>query len=85
MAAETPRWSPGPVVPTRRWHRPEDDRIQCKEEFLIGRDRYDLTDWNLTAKGRCRKCGTVLSWVLEEWPGVWNGRRLPVKFGRSAA
>ena len=54
-------------------------------EILIGRDRYDLTEWNLTAEGRCRTCGTVLPGVLEESPGVWNGRRLPVKVGKSAA
>ena len=25
---------------------------------LIGRDQYDITAWNLSADGRCAKCGT---------------------------
>ena len=55
------------------------------EDLLIGRDGYDLTEWNLTAEGRCRTCGTPLPGILEEWPGVWNGGRLPVRIGNFAA
>ena len=54
-------------------------------DLVIGRDRYYLKEWNLTAEGRCRTCGTALPGILEEWPGAWNGRRLPVRIGKSAA
>ena len=49
---------------------------------LIGRDWYELTDWNLTAEGCCMNCGAACAGVFEAHPGHWGQRRLPV---RSAA
>jgi pyruvate formate lyase activating enzyme len=68
-------------------HDPEGESTFCHScrDLLIGRDRYDLTEWNLTEERRCRTCGTALPGVLEEWPGFWNGRRRPVRIGKSAA
>lgn len=46
---------------------------------LIGREGYTLSDWHLTAHGRCRQCGTLLAGVLEAGPGDWGSRRQPVQ------
>ncbi|MDZ7811500.1 MAG: AmmeMemoRadiSam system radical SAM enzyme [Arhodomonas sp.] len=45
---------------------------------LIGRDWYQLSEWNLDAEGRCSACGTPCAGVFEERPGRWGPRRLPV-------
>jgi pyruvate formate lyase activating enzyme len=44
---------------------------------LIGRDWYDLTEWNLI-HGCCKSCGTLCSGLFEDRPGRWGPRRLPV-------
>jgi pyruvate formate lyase activating enzyme len=46
---------------------------------LIERDWYLLGEWNLTAEGRCRFCGTACAGVFEARPGSWGGRRQPVR------
>jgi len=46
---------------------------------LIGRDWYNLTDWKLTAEGRCEGCGETCAGVFEARPGTWGGRRQPVR------
>ncbi len=46
---------------------------------LIGRDWYVITEWALTADGRCPQCGTPCAGVFEERPGTWGARRLPVR------
>jgi len=46
---------------------------------LIGRDWYELTDWNLTAEGCCVNCGAACAGVFEPHPGNWGQRRLPVR------
>ncbi|MDH3742693.1 MAG: hypothetical protein OER56_13960, partial [Hyphomicrobiales bacterium] len=46
---------------------------------LIGRDWYELTDWNLTAEGCCVNCGATCAGVFEAHPGDWGQRRLPVR------
>jgi pyruvate formate lyase activating enzyme len=51
---------------------------QCGRR-LIGRDGYDLTEWNLTVEGRCRSCGTVCAGVFDKQPGDWGTRRAPVR------
>ncbi len=48
------------------------------DEILIGRDWYQLSDWNLDAKGRCRSCQTVCAGVFEREPGNWGRKRLGV-------
>ncbi|MCP5041476.1 MAG: AmmeMemoRadiSam system radical SAM enzyme [bacterium] len=51
--------------------------VGCGER-LIGRDGYELTEWNLTA-GKCRSCGTPCPGVFDEDPGTWGARRAPVR------
>jgi pyruvate formate lyase activating enzyme len=62
-------------------HDEEADSTYCHEcgERLIGRDWYVLTEWNLTADGRCPGCGTRCAGVFEEKPGTWGARRHPVR------
>ncbi len=45
---------------------------------LIGRDWYVLSDWGLTADGRCKACGTECAGVFEAAAGAWGPRRQPV-------
>jgi pyruvate formate lyase activating enzyme len=55
---------------------------------LIGRDRYEITGWQLDEQGKCRQCGTPCAGVFEPSPGRWGGRRQPVRLrdyaGRAA-
>ena len=46
---------------------------------LIGRDWYVLSDWNLTAEGKCGFCGTPCAGVFEERAGDWGAQRMPVR------
>ena len=54
-------------------------------ERLIGRDWYRLSEWSLTADGRCMSCLAPLPGVIEERPGAWGPRRQPVHLGHAAA
>jgi len=49
----------------------------CREK-LIGRDWYELNEWNLASDGTCRFCGTPCAGVFEAQPGRWGVRRAPV-------
>ncbi len=51
---------------------------QCGQR-LIGRDWYVLSDWNLTANGRCNRCGTPCAGVFEAKAGDWGARRQVVR------
>lgn len=44
----------------------------------IGRDWYELSDWNLGADGHCTACGTRMPGVFEDRPGDWGRKRRPV-------
>ena len=46
---------------------------------LIGRDWYELDEWNLEGQGKCRRCGAVCPGVFEPLPGHWGRRREPVR------
>jgi pyruvate formate lyase activating enzyme len=46
---------------------------------LIGRDWYELTEWTLTADGRCSECSETCAGVFEPRPGNWGQRRQPVR------
>ncbi len=46
---------------------------------LIGRDWYQLVEWNLTDDGRCLFCGAICSGVFQGPPGTWGARRMPVR------
>ena len=50
---------------------------QCAE-LLIGRDWYELSDWNIDKAGCCIKCGTKCPGFIEQHPGNWGAKRLPV-------
>jgi pyruvate formate lyase activating enzyme len=49
----------------------------CHEK-LIGRDWYELSDWNVSADGACRFCHTPCAGVFESQPGHWGARRVPI-------
>ena len=46
--------------------------------MLIGREWFDITEWNLTAGGHCRACGAKCSGVFEGRPPSTNGRFMPI-------
>jgi pyruvate formate lyase activating enzyme len=46
--------------------------------LLIGRDWYELSEWNLDAN-RCAACATVIPGVFEETPGRWGRQRVPIR------
>jgi len=46
---------------------------------LIERDWYTLGAWDLTADGRCRRCGTPCAGRFDAVPGTWGAKRLPVR------
>jgi pyruvate formate lyase activating enzyme len=48
-------------------------------QLLIGRDWYQLSEWNLDAGGKCTRCGTRCAGVFEEKPGDWGPKRVAVK------
>ncbi len=47
--------------------------------ILIGRDRYELGEWNLDDRGCCRRCGERCAGVFDGAPGTWGARRRPVR------
>ncbi|MDD9905631.1 MAG: AmmeMemoRadiSam system radical SAM enzyme [Rhodospirillaceae bacterium] len=52
---------------------------------LIGRDWYELSDWQLTADGCCPRCGTACAGVFDGPPGDWGRKRQPVRMKQFAA
>ena len=62
-------------------HNTAGDSTYCHHcgELLIGRDWYVLTDWRLTADGKCSNCGTPCAGVFEAARGHWGARRQPVQ------
>ena len=47
-------------------------------ELLIGRDWYDLSNWNLTYDGKCSFCQTALAGKFDAQAGNWGPHRLPI-------
>jgi pyruvate formate lyase activating enzyme len=62
-------------------HDPAADSTYCPDcgELLIGRDWYELTEWNLVEGNRCVWCCAICPGVFEAKPGAWGRRRLPVR------
>jgi len=62
-------------------HDPDGGSTWCHScgQKLIGRDWYELSDWNLDAGGKCNKCGTACAGVFEKKAGTWGARRQPVR------
>ncbi len=56
---------------------------------LIGRDWYELSDWNIrfdgNYNGNCNSCGEPVSGVFDGPPGDWGRKRVPVRLGRQPA
>lgn len=48
-------------------------------ELLIGRDWYQLSEWQLDSQGACRFCGTVCAGHFADKPGNWGAKRIQVK------
>lgn len=46
--------------------------------LLIGRDWYQLAEWQLDSQGRCGFCATPCAGVFEASPGNWGAKRVPV-------
>jgi pyruvate formate lyase activating enzyme len=62
-------------------HDVQGDSTYCHAcgELLIGRDRYELTAWNMSADSGCPRCNTPCLGVFESAPGDWGSRRMPVR------
>lgn len=48
----------------------------------IGRDWFELSNWNLTDTGACTNCGTQMPGVFDGKPGVWGQKRMGVDVAR---
>ncbi|MDT8372280.1 MAG: AmmeMemoRadiSam system radical SAM enzyme [Gammaproteobacteria bacterium] len=61
-------------------HDKHGDSTWCHHcgSLLIGRDWYQLSEWNLTEEGKCLSCGTKCSGVFEKQAGTWGAKRLTV-------
>ncbi|MDT8386287.1 MAG: AmmeMemoRadiSam system radical SAM enzyme [Thiogranum sp.] len=68
-------------------HNTAGDSTWCHHcgQKLIGRDWYELSDWQLTADGKCSACGTACAGIFEARPGHWGARRQPVRLRDYAA
>jgi len=53
---------------------------QCGQ-LVIGRDWYQLSDWNIDNKGCCKNCQTPLAGIFKAQPGSWGSKRLPIRIG----
>lgn len=47
-------------------------------KLLIGRDWYELSEWNLDGEGCCKFCGARCAGVFEAKPGNWGAKRQAV-------
>jgi len=68
-------------------HDKAGDSTYCHNcgQLLIGRDWYQLSDWNLDMGGHCKQCHAKLAGVFEDVAGNWGSRRLPVRLKDFAA
>ncbi len=59
---------------------PEGASTYCHDcgQRLIGREGYDIVEWNLTEDAQCTGCGTACAGTFEGPPGDWGARRAPV-------
>jgi pyruvate formate lyase activating enzyme len=46
---------------------------------IIGRDRYEITGWDLGPWGTCSHCEAPCAGVFEPKPGTWGSRRQPLR------
>src|SRR5207302_676033 len=73
-------------VYTGNIHDPAGQSTYCDAcgTVLIGRDWYDLNEWNLTADGRCQSCAAFCAGVFDGAPGQWGRRRHAIRIPASA-
>ena len=50
-------------------------------DILIGRNWYELSEWNLNDTGHCLNCGSQCAGRFEGPPGDWGRKRLPLDIG----
>ena len=64
-------------------HDKQADSTYCQNcgKLLIGRDWYELSEWNLDDKGNCKFCGTRCAGIFEAKPGNWGAKRQAVVMG----
>jgi pyruvate formate lyase activating enzyme len=57
-------------------HNKSADSTYCHGcgELLIGRDWYELFEWNLDDFGHCRFCGNRCAGVFSSQPGKWGAK-----------
>jgi pyruvate formate lyase activating enzyme len=53
-------------------------------QLLIGRDWFELLEWNLTPEGRCTRCTAPCAGIFEPAKGTWGARRMPVRLSATA-
>ncbi len=58
-------------------HNQAADSSYCHQcgELLIGRDWYEVSDWNLDSHGHCKNCGIQCAGIFEAKPGIWGAKR----------
>ena len=61
-------------------HDKSADSTYCHScgKLLIGRDWYELSEWNLDESGCCRFCGERCAGVFNPKPGNWGAKRKSV-------
>lgn len=69
-------------VYTGNVHNREGDTTFCPgcNKPVIGRDWYELSDWNLDEGGCCSHCGTAIAGRFDPLPGDWGRKRMPIRF-----
>ena len=50
-------------------------------KLLIGRDWYELSEWNLDESGSCKFCGEHCPGIFNAKPGNWGAKRKAVAMG----
>ncbi len=48
-------------------------------DLLIGRDWYELSEWNLDKQGACLSCKTKCAGIFDPKPGAWGAKRQVVE------
>ena len=51
---------------------------------LIVRDWHEILDYDLTAEGSCRHCGTAVPGRFERFDGAFGARRIPIRMAAAA-
>lgn len=64
-------------VYTGNVHDKQNSSTRCHQcgELLIGRDWYELSEWNLTASGKCSSCGSKCHGQFLAQAGTWGSKR----------